>query len=138
MTGGYSFAFNFLTPNLLFSFPLTFGVNVAACVYSLAVLFYRINAFFTVNFLKAWFIYGIVTVLLTHNSQISCLSFVPTKVCLPSAVAIPGVENAGVDQDGGTEDEKILRGVAAVCEEMRWYAEALANQRDSADGGYPN
>ncbi len=59
MTGGYSFAFNFLTPNLLFSFPLTFGVNVAACVYSLAVLFYRINAFFTVNFLKP----GLYTVL---------------------------------------------------------------------------
>ncbi len=59
-------------------------------------------------------------------------------MCLPSALTVPGVAKADLDQDGNTKDERLLKNVTKVCNEMKWYADALAKQRDSSDGGYPN
>ena len=58
------------------------------------------------------------------------------KVCLPSALKLPVVDKADVDADGNTRDAEILKHVTRLCREMKWYAEAVAKQKDS-QGGYP-
>ncbi len=38
---------------------------------------------------------------------------------------------------GNTKDEEILKHVTKLCQEMKWYAEAMSKQKESSSG-YPN
>merc|ERR1719228_2228194 len=58
-------------------------------------------------------------------------------VTLPSVVALPQVQNAGIAEDGETENERILKSTEKVVKELVWYINAITSQAESS-GGNPN
>ncbi len=58
-------------------------------------------------------------------------------MALPATVAIPSVSGAGIADDGNTDNERIVTSVKRLCNELKWYINALDSHKEIASG-YPN
>lgn len=50
---------------------------------------------------------------------------------------IPSIRSAGIDENGKTDNERIVNNVEKLCKELDWYISAQKTQKEKS-GAFPN
>ena len=70
------------------------------------------------------------------RARVAALPFVSElgMVALPTTVVVPSISQSGIDENGEGENERVFSKLDSLCEELKWYIDALQTQAKAAGG----